>query len=66
VQYHFGESKKSSNHGSLRGDAQLFRLALNSYPELFLRQPSVTFEQHFLSLIVAAQNHSHSTDTAAR
>ena len=34
-------------------DAELFLLALRSYPEMFRQRPDVSFEQHFLSLVAA-------------
>ena len=37
-------------------DAEVFLLAVHSYPERFHRQPAVTFEQHFLSLVAASQS----------
>jgi hypothetical protein len=40
---------------SMPVDAKLFLLALRSYPEQFRRQPSVSFEQHFWSLLTATQ-----------
>jgi hypothetical protein len=63
VQRQFTKVKKSRDLLALQVDAKLFSLALRSYPELFLREPNVSFEQHFLSLIVAAQNHPSSTHT---
>lgn len=36
-------------------DAEVFLLAVRSYPERFRLQPTTTFEQHFLSLVAASQ-----------
>jgi len=60
VQRQLSVTKKSRVGRALQVDVKVFSLALRSYPELFRRKPNVSFEQHFLSLIVAAQSHASS------
>lgn len=66
VQRWSNDSERSSKQRALRVDVELFNLALRSYPELFRCEPTVTFEQHFLSLIAAAQTNGRQTHVAAR
>jgi len=47
-------------------DAEVFLLAVHSYPERFHRQPAVSFEQHFLSLVEASQSRSTQAHAAGR
>ena len=58
--------KGSADRRALQVDVKLFKLALRSYPELFQCEPKVTFEQHFLSLIAAAQRNTSRHRSAAR
>ncbi len=60
------DSEPSSKQRALKVDVKLFDLALRSDPELFRSEPTVTFEQHFLSLIAAAQTDGRRTHAAAR
>jgi len=45
---------QSQKSAPIQIDAELFLLAVRSYPERFCHQPAVSFEQHFLSLVVAS------------
>jgi len=47
-------------------DAELFLLAVQSYPERFRDQPAVSFEQHFLSLLAASQSSRTQAHAAGR
>jgi hypothetical protein len=47
-------------------DAEVFLLAVHSYPERFHRQPAVSFEQHFLSLAAASQSKLTQAHAAGR
>jgi hypothetical protein len=49
-----GRGSKNQKSGPIQIDAELFLLAVRSYPERFCHQPAVSFEQHFLSLVVAS------------
>jgi len=54
VQHNFRSSQDRQQNrkpaATIQVDAELFLLAVRSYPERFCQQPAVTFEQHFLSL----------------
>ena len=58
MQRELSVTNKSRDRRALQIDAKVFTLAIRSYPELFRRKPNVSFEEHFLSLIVAAQSHT--------
>ena len=60
------DSRESEDRRAIEVDVKLFQLALRSYPELFRREPAITFEQHFLSLMVAAQSDPRRTQTTAK
>jgi len=66
VQRQLSASKKFGDRRALQVDTELFNLALRSYPELFRREPNVSFEQHFLSLIVAAHSDTSRADALPR
>ena len=50
-----GISQNRKPAGTIQVDAEVFLLAVRSYPERFRLQPAMTFEQHFLSLVAASQ-----------
>ena len=49
-----GRVAQKQKSAPIQIDAELFLLAVRSYPERFSHQPAVSFEQHFLSLVVAS------------
>ena len=49
-----GRVSQNQKSAPIQIDAELFLLAVRSYPERFCHQPAVSFEQHFLSLVVAS------------
>lgn len=63
---HLRSKSESADRRALQVDVKLFQLALRSYPELFRREPSITFEQHFLSLVASAQSKVHPPSPSAR
>jgi hypothetical protein len=56
VQHNFRDSHDRKPADKIQVDAELFLLALRSYPELFRQRPDVCFEQHLMSLVVAVRS----------
>ena len=46
-------------------EAELFLLAVHSYPESFRHQPAISFEQHFLKLVAASHPSTEQRSAAA-
>lgn len=60
------EEHQDSKPSTIQVEAELFLLAVRSYPERFCHQPGVSFEQHFLSLVTASQAVASSAHAAGR
>jgi hypothetical protein len=59
-------SPKQKPAARIQIDAELFLLAVHSYPERFRLQPAVSFEQHFLNLVAASQSSLTQAHAAGR
>lgn len=64
--YHLRVSQNRKPADAVHVDAELFLLALRSYPEMFRKRPGVTFEQHFLSLVATVQSGTSQAQVAGR
>ena len=66
VHHHPGKSREQPQDGAIRIDVKLFERALRSYPDLFQRAPGASFEQHFLSLLMAAESDAGQTHAVGK